>query len=220
MEIVQVGAADFARLRRDYSLHSLSEKEVNPDPFVQFKHWLDDAIEIGEPEPNAMSLATATVDGKPSVRVLLMKGVDSNGGLTFYTNYDGRKGHELAQNPLAAAVFHWHRLERQVRIEGSVAQIPDTESDEYFFSRPREAQISAWASRQSTTIPSQEFLQETVRSLQERFSNEEITRPPFWGGYKLKPDSMEFWQGRPSRLHDRILYTRNEDNWTIERLAP
>lgn len=208
-----------ADLRKTYARESLSRSAVDPDPIVQFKSWMKEALDAELPEPNAMTLATVSADGRPSARVLLIKGVDER-GFVFYTNYDSHKGQDLEENPNAAIVFYWIELERQVRIEGRVEKLPDQESDEYFASRPLDSRIGAWASEQSHELSSRAVLVARAGMYAARHGLNP-PRPPHWGGYVLIPDSVEFWQGRPSRLHDRILYTRQPDGgWKIVRLAP
>lgn len=207
-----------ADLRKNYTLGQLSEKEVSGDPIAFFEVWFEQAIKSECPEPNAMVLATADSSGYPSARVVLLKGI-SQGDFCFFTNYESQKGRELATRPQAALLFHWHELERQVRINGEVSKLSDTESDAYFFQRPHASRIGAWASPQSREIPSREFLEQEELKFKQQFGDHP-TRPPHWGGYRLKPEKIEFWQGRPSRLHDRILFTRNSSGWKISRLAP
>ncbi len=210
---------DLGALRREYRLHQLSEDAVARDPLRQFGRWFDEATEAGEAEPNAMTLATSTPDGRPSARVVLLKGVDG-GGLVFFTNTASRKGSELAVNARAALVFFWPALERQVRIEGRVESVSRTESAAYFAQRPRESQIGAWASEQSRVIPSRAWLEATVKAKAEAFGDQEIPLPENWGGYRVIPERLEFWQGRENRLHDRIVYDREGTSWAIRRLSP
>ncbi|MDX2100328.1 MAG: pyridoxamine 5'-phosphate oxidase [Leptolyngbyaceae cyanobacterium bins.59] len=209
-----------ADLRKDYTLQGLSESEVHPDPIRQFQEWFDQALAAQLPEPNAMTLATATREGIPSARIVLLKGFDER-GFTFFTNYESRKGQELADNPQAVLVFLWHGLERQVRIEGTVEKVSPEESDEYFHSRPHASQLGAWVSHQSQVIADRDILTQELNALNDRYQDQEIPRPPHWGGYRVQPMLIEFWQGRPSRLHDRLCYRRLVDSrWKIERLSP
>ncbi|BAY62215.1 pyridoxal 5'-phosphate synthase [Calothrix brevissima NIES-22] len=209
-----------ADLRKDYTLEDLTETEVDPNPFIQFKQWFEQALAAQLPEPNAMTIATATPDGKPSARMVLLKDFDER-GFVFFTNYNSRKGQELAENPQAALVFWWAELERQVRIIGYVEQVSEAESDKYFYSRPENSRLGAWASRQSEAITSREVLEQNLQQLQHQYENQEIPRPSHWGGLRVIPTEIEFWQGRPSRLHDRLLYTRlDNQTWKIQRLSP
>lgn len=189
------------------------------DPIALFREWWDEAHDAEPAEPAAAALATATPEGRPSVRMVLVRGADAR-GFVFYTNLESRKGGELAANPHAAIVLHWKSLGRQIRIEGPVALVSDDEADAYFASRARGSQIGAWASEQSAVIAGRQVLEEAEQRHRARFEGGEVPRPPFWGGFRLVPDRVEFWQGRQSRLHDRLRYTRTPDGWRIERLAP
>jgi pyridoxamine 5'-phosphate oxidase len=209
---------DPAGLRTEYKRETLDEAAVDRDPFVQFARWFDEAVAARLPDPNAMTLATARPDGRPSARTVLLKGVDAR-GLRFFTNYESRKAQELAPGAYAALLFYWQALERQVRVEGSVERIDERESDAYFATRPLPSRIGAWASPQSQVIPNRTWLEQRFADAQARFAGA-VPRPPYWGGYRVVPDVFEFWQGRESRLHDRIAYRRVRDGWTIERLAP
>lgn len=201
-------------------LLGLDETEIDPDPIKQFQIWLNDAFEAKIPLAEAMTLATATPDGKPSARMVLLKQVDEN-GFVFFTNYRSAKSRQLDSNPYAALVFYWNQLERQVRVEGSVSKVSAQESREYFQSRPRESQIGAWASDQSEVIGSRDVLEQRARELETLYCDREIDCPEHWGGYRLTPERIEFWKGRIGRLHDRILYQRDPRGlWTISRLAP
>jgi pyridoxamine 5'-phosphate oxidase len=206
--------------RKDYNRFSLHESDLAPDPIRQFEKWFEEALLSDVVEPNAMSLATATPEGRPSVRIVLLRGVDLR-GFAFFTNYDSRKGRELDANPHAALVFFWQSLERQVRVEGQVERVGADESDRYFQDRPLASRLGAWASPQSEVIAGRELLEERCRELESRFANGNIPRPANWGGYRVVPESIEFWQGGPGRLHDRLRYTkRRGGDWLVERLAP
>jgi len=205
---------------QSYSGEGLDENNADTDPLRQFHHWFEDARVAGLPLPEAMTLATASADGKPSARLVLLKQADER-GFVFYTNYGSQKASELDTNPHAALVFYWPQLERQVRVEGGVARVSAKESDEYFQTRPRESQLGALASPQSEVIAGRDVLQQRFAELEEFYRDREIERPAHWGGYRLQPERIEFWKGRPGRLHDRLLYQRQPDgSWTIERLAP
>lgn len=208
-----------ADIRIDYTLKSLDEKDVNASPIDQFKIWVEEAHQSKVHEWNAMNLSTVRADGRPNSRIVLLKDVDT--GLVFFTNYNSAKGKELENNPFAAITFFWPVLERQVRFMGKVSKITPEESDEYFFSRPFASQIGAWASPQSEVIPDRTFLEEKEAKLLREINEKTIVRPEHWGGYRLVPEEVEFWQGRSSRLHDRIHYQKEgEALWKIERLAP
>ncbi len=212
--------SSLAALRVEYRRGRLLETEADVDPMVTFAAWFAEAQESGLYEPNAMTLATADAAGRPSARVVLLKGVDAR-GFTFFTNYASRKGQELAANPWAALCFWWGPLERQVRVEGQVGQISAAESDDYFRSRPRGAQLGAWVSAQSQVIPNRQVLEQRLAQLEAEYAGQEPPRPPYWGGYRLLPSAFEFWQGGLHRLHDRLHYTRLPDaTWRLERLSP
>ena len=211
---------DISSLRRSYSRQSLNEADVLPNPLSQFARWFEEAMQSQLPEPNAMTLATANRSGRPSARTVLLKGADAE-GFVFYTNYESRKGNDLADNPQAALLFTWLELERQIRIEGAVEKISPEQSLAYFQSRPLGSQIGAWASPQSQIISDRNVLENRSAQLQEQYAGADaLPLPPFWGGYLLRPDRLEFWQGRESRLHDRIDYVLENGHWNIQRLAP
>lgn len=211
--------SDIASLRIDYARHSLDESDVGTDPIAFARHWLDEAIRAELPEPTAMTLATASPDGAPNARVVLLKAIDQ-GGFTFFTDYRSRKGLELELNPRAALVFVWLELERQVRITGTVAKVTREESDAYYHSRPEKSRMGAWASHQSTVIANRAVLERQFAEVQQRHADGNIPAPAHWGGYRVTPETVEFWQGRRSRLHDRIRFVRAAEGWTIERLSP
>jgi len=209
-----------ANVRRDYQGEGLTEDQVDSDPLRQFQAWFAQAVEEESFEANAMTLATATPAGAPSARVVLLKEVDDDGAFVFFTNYDSRKARELTENPRAALVFWWPTRSRSVRLEGSVERVPAQRSQEYFATRPRGAQIGAWASRQSQPLASREELEEATARLTSEFGEGPVPRPEHWGGFRLVPQRIEFWQGRPSRLHDRLVFTRSEGGWVVGRLSP
>ena len=211
---------DIEQLRRDYSGEELNESNVERDPLRQFQRWMEGALNAGVPDPHAMTLATVSAEGKPSARIVLLRAI-SEGEFTFYTNYESRKGGEVAGNPNVALVFFWLELDRQIRVEVQISTVGEAESDRYFASRPRGSQIAAWASKQSGVISGREELERKFREMEARFSGKLVPRPENWGGMKVRANKIEFWQGRPSRLHDRILYTLQSDgSWAISRLAP
>ncbi|MCC6414478.1 MAG: pyridoxamine 5'-phosphate oxidase [Opitutaceae bacterium] len=209
-----------ADLRKEYSLAGLKETDLAKDPFRQFDKWFHEAEAAKLNEPNAMTLATATRDGRPSARTVLLKSVDAR-GFVFYTNYESSKGRELDANPRASLVFPWLDLERQVIVTGTVAKVSREEADAYFHSRPLASQLGAWASAQSTILSSRRQLDDNMKAVEKKYAGQTVPLPPHWGGYRLAPETVEFWQGRRSRLHDRLRYRREADgSWTIERLSP
>ncbi len=210
---------DLAALRAEYAREGLEEADAGTDPVDLFAQWLEVAVTAGIHEPNAMALATADTSGRPSVRIVLLKGFDAAGAV-FYTNYDSRKGRELVANPLASAVLLWHQLQRQVRIEGRVERVEPELSDAYFASRPRGAQIGAVASQQSRSVGDREALEAKVADVERTFDGRDVERPEHWGGYRITLDAVEFWQGRADRVHDRLRFTRVGDGWSRERLQP
>jgi len=207
------------QIRKEYNLKQLNESEVSPNPIVQFGHWFNDALRAECFEPNAMTLATSTFEGKPSARIVLLKDFGEQ-GFTFFANYESKKGKQILQNPYGALAFWWPELERQVRIEGKITKVSEAESDRYFRTRPEGSKIGAWASPQSQPIPNRKYLESLQSDFKEEFSGKTIKRPPNWGGYLLVPNLIEFWQGRQNRLHDRLQFTLINDEWILERLAP
>ncbi|HEX5861083.1 MAG TPA: pyridoxamine 5'-phosphate oxidase [Nocardioides sp.] len=209
---------DLAALRAEYALGGLHESELAPDPTTMFRGWIAEAAASGMHEPNAMVLATVSAEGVPSSRMVLLKGVDET-GFRFFTNLRSRKGSELGANPRCSLLFPWHPLERQIRIDGVAEELPREDVAAYFATRPRGAQLGAWASRQSSTVSSREELDEAFAAVEARFPDE-VPLPDWWGGYAVVPDAVEFWQGRPGRMHDRLVYRRTGTGWTTSRLAP
>lgn len=209
---------ELQNLRKQYTKSSLTSSSVNKDPIVQFEKWFAEVIKSGFYEPNAMVLATASKTGKPSARALLLKGIDEK-GFVFYSNYKSRKGNDIEQNPFGSLLFYWDKLERQVRVEGRIEKITKEESEEYFNTRPYKSRVGAWASKQSSVIESRSVIVKEFLKYMIKFKTH-VPLPPVWGGYRLIPQSFEFWQGRPNRLHDRIRYTLLKKGWKIERLAP
>jgi pyridoxamine 5'-phosphate oxidase len=210
---------DIADLRREYMYAGLSRRELHPDPIVQFERWFREATEADLFTVNALSLATVGADGMPSLRTVLLKAFDEK-GFVFYTNYGSRKAREIEANPQAAMLFHWLELDRQVKIQGPVSRVSTAESLRYFASRPRGSQIGAWCSEQSSPIGTRTLLEQAFESMKRKFGEGEVPLPDFWGGYRVAPLRIEFWQGRENRLHDRFEYRREGDGWTIQRLAP
>lgn len=210
---------NIAQLRKEYSLKTLSEESVDENPFKQFEEWMKEAIKINYIDANSMMLSTVSSDGKPSSRIVLLKGFDMN-GFTFYTNYKSSKGNDMEQNPWVSLSFFWISLERQIHIKGKVSKISSQESDEYFATRPRESQLAAWTSSQSNVIANRSILDNKYKELEKLYADKLVPRPPHWGGYLVEPFSIEFWQGRESRLHDRILFNKTKKDWLISRVAP
>jgi len=213
-----MSASDLASLRRDFISDGLFESEMPDDPLDQFSKWFDEALASGIIDPNAMTVATVGDDGRPSVRIVLLKEY-SRGGFVFFTNYESKKGTDLSAHPQCALHFFWPQFNRQIAIYGSASKVSHDESEEYFLSRPAGSRLSAWASKQSSVVASREELESRVEQLKQEFGDD-IPLPPFWGGFRVIPDKFEFWQGRQNRLHDRIVYLREHDEWTLERLAP
>ena len=206
-------------IRKDYTLQQLNEQEADENPFKQFQKWWDQAVESEIDEVNAMTLATVNKEGKPSARIVLLKDFNDK-GFVFFTNYHSKKGTDIESNPFGCLVFFWKELERQIRIEGQIQKVDEEESTQYFLSRPIYSQIGAWASNQSAVVESRDVLENSFTQYQSTFAHKAITRPDHWGGYRLVPDNIEFWQGRSNRMHDRIQYTKKNDSWTKVRLAP
>lgn len=207
------------KLRTDFGKMSLDEKSCDPDPLKQFLRWFDEAVRAKVNEPNAMVLSTCSKEGYPSSRIVLMRNFNAE-GFVFYTNYLSKKGRDIEQNPHAALNYFWPEIERQVRIEGTLVKQTDAESDTYFSTRPRESRIGAWVSEQSSVIGSREELDLRYKELEKKFEGRDVPRPHYWGGYLLRPEMFEFWQGRPSRLHDRMRYSKDGSSWKVERLSP
>lgn len=215
-----MGEKTISDLREDYQQGELIEANIPEDPILLFKDWFEAAQKSDIPEPNAMTLATASKEGVPSARIVLLKGIEES-GFIFYTNYESRKGQEIASNPLGALVFLWKEMERQVRIEGTILKLDESQSTKYFQSRPKGSQIGAWASPQSQIIQDRSILVDQYNSLDIQYANQQqLPKPPNWGGYTINPKMIEFWQGRSSRLHDRLRYTKHSSGWSIDRLAP
>lgn len=212
-------SSKIAHLRKDYTLNGLDQQDILQSPIDQFKKWFDESLSAEVIEPNGMFLSTISPEGYPQGRIVLLKEVDNN-GFTFYTNYNSQKGNDLAAHPFASLTFWWAELERQVRIVGKVEKVNEAESDAYFSIRPRGSQLGAWVSTQSEVIENREVLIDKLAKFENKFANQPVPRPPHWGGYRVIPSEIEFWQGRPSRLHDRIRYHYQNNEWKIERLSP
>ncbi len=210
---------EIAQIRKEYTLEDLDISKANPDALLQFQNWFEEARKAEIPEPNAMHLATVSAEGQPSGRIVLLKGLDET-GFVFYTNYNSQKGQHLAQYPAACLTFFWAELERQVRIEGKTEKVSEATSSQYFHSRPHSSQLGAWASPQSQVIDNRQVLENNFEALTKQYTEGAVPKPPHWGGYRLLPEKIEFWQGRPSRLHDRLLYEKIGNTWKISRLAP
>ncbi len=210
---------DLARLRREYGDAGLDLPDLAPEPIAMFRRWLHDTTLAGVHEPNAMTVATTSAEGRPSVRMVLLKGLDDR-GFVFYTNYASRKARDLEAVPTASLLFPWHDLQRQVRVEGTASRVSEEESRDYFAARPRDAQLGAWASPQSEEVASRAQLQDAYQEMETRFADQDVPLPPYWGGYRVRPDVVEFWQGRRGRMHDRLVYRREGEGWRILRLAP
>jgi len=215
----RISQADLVAMRREYSDAGLDEGDLPPEPVALWQAWLETAVDAAIAEANAMVLSTVDADGTPSSRLVLCKQADED-GFVFYTNHDSRKGRAIAANPKVSLLFPWHSLGRQVRVEGNAARVDDAESAAYFATRPRGAQLGAWASAQSSVVASRAELEAEVTAMRERYVADEVPRPPHWGGYRVRPVIVEFWQGRPDRLHDRLRYRRAGEGWVVDRLAP
>lgn len=208
-----------SNFRKEYNAGSLNENVMPDNPMEEFGKWMSEVINAGFVEPNVMTLSTSTPDGKPSARIVLLKEINPD-GFVFFTNYNSRKGRELIANPFAALVFDWHEIERQVRVEGRVEKLSSAESDVYFHSRPETSKLGAWVSPQSSVLKNREELDDRQTEMERKFSDTSIPRPDHWGGFLVRPTTIEFWQGRPNRLHDRVVYYKTEEGWTKHRLAP
>lgn len=218
-DLIHIAGKDLADLRREYRNRPLHRSDLNPDPFTQFNQWFEQALGIEAMDANAMSLATVSADGRPSLRTVLLKYYDED-GFVFYTNLGSRKARDIADNANVALLFYWHEVHRQVKICGTVEKISNAENLRYFSRRPKDSQIGAWVSRQSSIISARAVLENKFAEMKEKFARGDVPLPSFWGGFRVKPESIEFWQGRENRLHDRFLYTTSKDGWSVERLAP